>query len=122
MTHSQDQCQERLNYWYGTYQTACDPKKGCMVKYDRCNDHNICGKLPVSETFEILVTSTFLSVDCLELKTDRMSSKLLHNEYAAICTHHTQVRLEYYYIGKVSCRWRNENRPDYHKAGSLICR
>jgi hypothetical protein len=49
-------------------------------KVDCCNDHTICGKLPVSETFETLVTSTSLSVDCLELKSDRMPSKLLHNE------------------------------------------
>jgi hypothetical protein len=37
------------------------------------------------------------SIDCHEVKTHRMPSKLLHNEKAAIYTHHTQVRLEYYY-------------------------
>jgi hypothetical protein len=37
-----------------------------------------CGKLPVNETVETPVTSTYLSIDCLELKTDRMASKLLH--------------------------------------------
>jgi hypothetical protein len=41
------------------------------------NDH-ICGKLPEDETVETPVTSTCLLVDCLELKTDRMSNKLLH--------------------------------------------
>jgi hypothetical protein len=80
MNRSQNQCQERLNDYYETYQTTCRPKKGCMGKYDRCNDHKICGKLPLSETFETLVTSTSLSIDCLKVKTDRMPSKLLHNE------------------------------------------
>jgi hypothetical protein len=39
-----------------------------------------------------------LSIDCLELKTDHMSSKLLHIEYAAIYMYirHMQVKLEYY--------------------------
>jgi hypothetical protein len=80
MNCSQDQCKEQLNDCYETYQTACGPKKGCMGKQDRCNDHKICGKLPVSKTFVTPVTSTFLSVNCFELKTARMLSKLLHNE------------------------------------------
>jgi 3-dehydroquinate dehydratase len=54
-----------------------------MGKLDRCNDCKICGQLPVNETVETPVKSTSLSVDCLELKTDRMSNKLLHTESAA---------------------------------------
>jgi hypothetical protein len=45
-----------------------------MGKLDRCNDRKICGKLPVNETVE--TPTTCLSVDYLELKTDRMSNKL----------------------------------------------
>jgi hypothetical protein len=53
-------------------------QQGCIGKIYRCNDHKICGKLPVKETVEIPVTSTCLSVDCLEFKTNRMSNKLLY--------------------------------------------
>ena len=52
MNRSQDQCQERLNDRYETYQKTYGSKIGCMGKYDCCNDHKICGKLPVSETVE----------------------------------------------------------------------
>ena len=67
-----------------------------------CNDHKICGKLPVNETVETPVTSTYLSIDYLAIKIDRMSSRLLYIEYAAIYIHHMQVKLQYYYIGKGS--------------------
>jgi hypothetical protein len=43
-----------------------------MGKLDRCNDHKICGKLPVNETVETPVISACLSVDCLELRNDCM--------------------------------------------------
>jgi hypothetical protein len=69
--------QKRLNDWYETHQTAFGQKKGCIGKLDPCNDHKTCGKLPVKETVEASVTSTFLSADYLELKTNRMLNKLL---------------------------------------------
>jgi hypothetical protein len=94
---------------------------GCIGKSDRCNYHKICGKLPANKTVETLSTSTCLSVDCLKLKTDRMSNKLLHIESAARYIHHMQVKHEYHYIGKVSWRWRNWNHPICHKAESLFC-
>ena len=101
-------CQEQLNDWCEKYQTACGPTKGCMGKQDFfCNNHKICGKLPVNKNVETPVISACLSVDCLELKTDRMLNKLLHNELAARYIHHMQVKMEDYYIGKGSLRWRN---------------
>jgi hypothetical protein len=87
--------QERLNDWYETYQTTFGLEEGCIDKLHRCNDRNICGKLPLNETVETPVTSTCVSLDCLELKTDRMSNKLLHTESAAKYKHHMQVKLEY---------------------------
>jgi hypothetical protein len=92
--------QERLNDWYETHQTAIDIKEGCIGKLDRYYDRRICGKLSVNETVETPVTSTCLSADCLELKTDRMSNKLLHTESAARYKHHMKVKFEYGYIGK----------------------
>jgi hypothetical protein len=70
--------QKRLKDWYETHQTAIGLKKGCIGKLYRCSDHTTCGKLRVNETVETPVTSTFLSADYIELKTDRMSNKLLH--------------------------------------------
>jgi hypothetical protein len=69
-------CQERLNDWYATHQTAFDPKKGNTGKLDR----KFLGKLLVNKTVKTPLTSTFLSADCLKLKTDRMSNKLMHVE------------------------------------------
>jgi hypothetical protein len=94
--------QERFNDWYETHQTAFGLKEGCIGKLDHYNDRKICGHLPLNETVEIPLTSFCLSVDCLKLKTDRMSSKLLHTESAARYKHHLQVKLEYCYIGKES--------------------
>jgi hypothetical protein len=73
---SRSVCRERLNDWYETYQTACGSKEGCMAKPDYCNDQKICGKLLVNKTVKTLVISTCLSVNCLELKTDRMSKRI----------------------------------------------
>jgi hypothetical protein len=58
--------------------------------------------MPVNETVETPVTPTCLSEDCLELKTDRLSNKLLHTESAARYKHHIQVKFEYCYTGKES--------------------
>jgi hypothetical protein len=69
---------KRRNDRYETRQTAFGPKKGCIGKLDRYRNHKTCGKLLVNETVETPMTSTFLSVDYLELKIDRMSNKLLH--------------------------------------------
>jgi hypothetical protein len=44
---------------------------------NRCNDHKTCRQLPVNETVDTPVTTILLSADYLELKTDRMSNKLL---------------------------------------------
>jgi hypothetical protein len=38
----------------------------CIGKLNLYNDRKICRKLPVHKTLETLVTSTSLSVDCLE--------------------------------------------------------
>jgi hypothetical protein len=95
-------CQERLNDWNETYQTAFGLKESCIGKLDRCNDHKICGKLSVNETVEIPVTSICLSAECIELKFDRMSSKLMHTELAPRYKHQMQVKLEYCYtLGKL---------------------
>jgi hypothetical protein len=56
-------------YWYETHQTAVGLMEGCIGQLNRGNDRTICGKLPLSETVEALVTSTSLSADCLEFKT-----------------------------------------------------
>jgi hypothetical protein len=88
--------------WYETYQTAFGPKKGCMGKYDRCNDHKIYGKLSVDDTVETPVTSTCLSVDFIELETYGMSNKFLHTKSISRYILHMSVKLEYYYIGKGS--------------------
>jgi hypothetical protein len=58
--------------------------------------------MPVNETVETPVTSIFLSVECLELKTDRIFNKLLHIKSAARFRYHVQVTLEYCNIGKES--------------------
>jgi hypothetical protein len=71
------------------------------------NDQNIFRKLLVNETVETPVISTCMSVECLELKTYRMSNKLLHTESAERYLRHIQVKMEYYYIGKGYSRWRN---------------
>jgi hypothetical protein len=71
--------QERSNDWYETHQTACDPKKGHIGKYDRRNDRKICGKLPANETAETPVTPTYPPIDRPDPKTDRMSSKPSQN-------------------------------------------
>jgi hypothetical protein len=60
--------QERLNDYYETYHIAFDLKAGFIGKLDLYNNRKICGKLPVNEIVETPVTSTCLSVDCLELK------------------------------------------------------
>jgi hypothetical protein len=74
-------CQERVNYWYETHQTACGLQGVVLIgKLDRYNDRKICEKLPANKTGETPVTSTCLSVDCLKIKTDRMSNKPLHNK------------------------------------------
>jgi hypothetical protein len=87
-------CQECLNDWYQTHQTVFGIQEGCNGKLDCCNDR-LFGKLPGKEAVETPVTSTCLSVDCLESKTDHiyMSNKLLHTESAARCKHHMQVRM-----------------------------
>jgi hypothetical protein len=54
----------------------------------------ICRNLPANETVKTHGT-TCLSEDFLELKTDRMSNKLLHTESAARFIHLMQVKLEY---------------------------
>ena len=108
--------QERLNDWYQTHQTAFGLKESCIGKLDRCNDRKICGKLSVNETVETPVTSTCLSADCIELKFDRMSSKLMHTELPARYKHQMQIA-----IRKESWRWINWNRPLWHKVESLIC-
>jgi hypothetical protein len=99
--YSRSMCQ-LLNNWYETYQTACGLKEGCLGKLDRCYDYKICGKLPVNKTVETLMISTFLSVDCLQLKTDCMLNKLLHTESASRYIHYMQVKMEYCYVGKGS--------------------
>jgi hypothetical protein len=66
------------------------------------DDRRICRKLPVNETVKTSVTSTCLSADCLELKTDRMSNKFLHTESPARYKHHMQVKVEICYISKES--------------------
>jgi hypothetical protein len=87
--------------WYETHQTAFGLKEGCIGKQDHCNNCKICVK-PPKDIVESPVTSTCLSVDCLESKTDRMLNKLLRKESAARCKHHMQVKLECCYIGKES--------------------
>jgi hypothetical protein len=74
--HGQDQ--EHLNDWYQTHQIRFGLKEVRVGKLNRCNDLKICGKLVVIETLETPLTPACLSIDCLELKTDRMSNKLLH--------------------------------------------
>jgi hypothetical protein len=62
--------QKWLNDWYET-QTAFGPKKGCIGKLDGCNDHKICGKLPVIETEETRDINLFVR-RLPRIKTDRM--------------------------------------------------
>ena len=88
------------------------PKRRLYSKLDRCNDRKICGKLSVNKTVETPVTSTCLSADCIELKFDRMSSKLMHTEINTRCS---------IAIRKESWRWINWNRPVCHKVESSIC-
>jgi hypothetical protein len=111
--------QEWLNDWYETYSTACDPKEGCMDKQARCNDRKICGKLHINETVETPVISTCLSVDCLELKTDRMSNKLsceIYTPYAGEDgIHATKVRGAKVTMEKLIS-------PVCHKVESIFCR
>jgi hypothetical protein len=59
-----------------------------MGKLHRCNNHNICAKLPVNEMVETSVISTCLLVDCLELKTDRMLSTIKDLILAILCISH----------------------------------
>jgi hypothetical protein len=73
--------------------------EGSTGKLDRCNDRKICGKSSMYVTVETPVTSTCLSVDCLELKTDRMLNKPLYIESAARHKHHMQM-MEHRYIWK----------------------
>ena len=77
--------QEQLNDRCETHQRAFGLKESCIGKLDRCNDRKICGKLSVNETVQTSVTSTCLSEDCIELKFDRMSSKLMHTEINTRC-------------------------------------
>jgi hypothetical protein len=71
--------------------------EGCIGKLhvERYNDRKICRKLPVNETVENLVASTYFSLDCLELKTNRMLNNLLHIESAVRFKHNMQVMMEY---------------------------
>jgi hypothetical protein len=95
--------QERLNDWYETHQTTFALEDVCISKLDRCNDCKICGKLPVDENVETPVTSTCLSANCLELKTDRMSNKLLYTASAASHKHHLHVKLVFV-IGDINAK------------------
>jgi hypothetical protein len=74
--------------------------EGGINKLDHYANRKLYGKLPVNESVETPMTSACFSVDCFELKTDRMSSKQLHIESAAMYIHHMQVKMEYCYIGK----------------------
>jgi hypothetical protein len=62
----------------------------CIDLLDRYNDRNVCRKLPVNVAVESPLTSN-LSVDCLELYTDRMLNKPLHIESAVRYKHHMKV-------------------------------
>jgi hypothetical protein len=42
---------KRFNDWYKIHQTAFGPKKSCIGKLHSCDDHKICGKLPVINWF-----------------------------------------------------------------------
>jgi hypothetical protein len=77
----------------GQEQLTTSAKKGCMGKYGCCNDHKLYRKVHANETIESSVTSTCLSVDCHELKTDCMSNKLLHTKSTAKYIHFIQVKL-----------------------------
>jgi hypothetical protein len=79
-------CQEQLNDMYEKHKTTLNLMDGYTGKLHRYNnsDWKFWGKLPVHETIRTPVTSTYLSVDYLELKIDRMSNKHLHIESAAI--------------------------------------
>jgi hypothetical protein len=85
MTSSQDQCVKNgLTIVMKHIRQHVDQRKVAWANsVDHCNDHKICGELPINETVENHVISTCLSVDCFELNTDPMSNKLLHTESAA---------------------------------------
>jgi hypothetical protein len=76
-------CQEWVNDYHETHQTAFGLKKGCIGKLDRCLNLRIGRKLFVNETVETHVTSRLPRI---KKKTpDRMSNKLLHTESAISC-------------------------------------
>jgi hypothetical protein len=89
-------------------------KEGSIGKIDSYNKPRICRNMSVNETVDTPVTSTCLSVHCLELKINHMWKKLLYTKSAAICKHHMQVKLEYCYIGKESWRQSRQNQIIYY--------
>jgi hypothetical protein len=71
-------------------------------KLDCYDERKICRELCVKESLETPMTLTCLSVDFLELKTDRMQNHTLHTESASRYKHHIQVMMGYYQTGNGS--------------------
>jgi hypothetical protein len=67
-------------------------KEDCIGKLDCSDDRKRCGKLSLHETLDTHVTQTYLSAYWRELKTDRLSNKLLHTEPAAVIHVNTILR------------------------------
>jgi hypothetical protein len=111
--------QEWLNDWYETHQTVFGPKESCIGKLDRCNDRKIYKKLPVNEIRNPCDINLFVSR--LPWIKNWSYVKQAH-AYWIRYKLYMQLKMEYWYIGKESWRWRNWNHPVCHRVESLFCR
>jgi hypothetical protein len=66
----------------------------CLGKPDRYDNCKILRKA-ANETVENHVTSTWFSIDCIDLQTDCALNKPLHMESAKRYRHHLQVMMEF---------------------------
>jgi hypothetical protein len=74
----------------------------CTGKLNRCEDNKICETLILNEAAETPVTSTFLSVACLDFKSDHMQSTFLHIKTAERDNTIIKKIMEYCYRDKGS--------------------
>jgi hypothetical protein len=60
----------------------------CTGKLNRYKDRKLYEMLTLNETVQTTVTSSCLSITCLNLKIDRTQNKLLHNNTDEKYKHH----------------------------------
>lgn len=82
-------------YMYETRQTEFRLMQDCICKLGHPNSHTICEILTLNETVKTRITSTYLTLVCLDLRTDHTYNTFSHIESVRKHEQHIQVRMEY---------------------------